>query len=61
LTSGDHGRVAKWRTSVSLLRTQARRPDLLTKRPLDKAETKLLADARIEVEEWLYRPRGSRE
>lgn len=61
LTSGDHQKVAKWRTKVSLLRTLARRPDLVAKRPLDKAEQKLLDDARIEVEPWLYRVRGRGE
>jgi tRNA (guanine37-N1)-methyltransferase len=29
LTSGDHGKVAKWRRGQSLLRTLTRRPDLL--------------------------------
>ena len=29
LTSGDHGRIAKWRTEQSRALTQARRPDLL--------------------------------
>ena len=30
LTSGDHGRIAKWRHEQSLELTRARRPDLLT-------------------------------
>lgn len=30
LTSGDHGKVATWRRQASLMRTQARRPDLIT-------------------------------
>ncbi|KKB78844.1 tRNA (guanine-N1)-methyltransferase [Devosia soli] len=29
LTSGDHGKIAKWRQEQSLLLTRARRPDLL--------------------------------
>ncbi|MCS6760995.1 MAG: tRNA (guanosine(37)-N1)-methyltransferase TrmD [Candidatus Devosia symbiotica] len=29
LTSGDHGKIAKWRAEQSLALTQARRPDLL--------------------------------
>ena len=33
LLSGDHGKVARWRQAQSIERTQARRPDLLTKRP----------------------------
>jgi len=32
LTSGDHGRIAKWRAEQSLALTQARRPDLLPPR-----------------------------
>lgn len=32
LTSGDHGRIDKWRRARSLELTQARRPDLLSKR-----------------------------
>ncbi|WP_299726146.1 tRNA (guanosine(37)-N1)-methyltransferase TrmD [Devosia sp.] len=31
LTSGDHGKIAKWRQQQSLTLTQARRPDLLEK------------------------------
>lgn len=57
LTSGDHGRVAKWRTKVSLLRTLERRPDLVAKRPIERAEQKLLDDVRIEVDPWLWRRR----
>ncbi len=33
LTGGDHSKVAKWRTQQSLLRTKARRPDLLPPAP----------------------------
>lgn len=33
LTSGHHGHVAKWRHTQSLELTQARRPDLLAKKP----------------------------
>jgi tRNA (guanine37-N1)-methyltransferase len=33
LTSGDHGRIAKWRAEQSLALTQARRPDLLPPKP----------------------------
>jgi len=32
LTSGDHGRIARWRAEQSLALTQARRPDLLRPR-----------------------------
>jgi len=33
LLSGDHKRIAAWRREQALLRTVARRPDLLTCRP----------------------------
>ena len=33
LRSGDHGRIARWRRDQALLRTAARRPDLLTAYP----------------------------
>ncbi|HTN60617.1 MAG TPA: tRNA (guanosine(37)-N1)-methyltransferase TrmD, partial [Devosia sp.] len=32
LTSGDHGRIAKWRQEQSVKITQQRRPDLLEKK-----------------------------
>lgn len=35
LTSGDHGRVARWRRDAALRLTQERRPDLLAALPLD--------------------------
>lgn len=57
LTSGDHARVAKWRQKVGLLRTLYRRPDLLARRPISKAERKLLGDDRLDVPAWLYLPR----
>lgn len=34
LTSGDHGRIAKWRQEQSLALTRARRPDLLATKSL---------------------------
>jgi tRNA (guanine37-N1)-methyltransferase len=43
LRSGDHGRVARWRRSQALRRTQARRPDLLAG-PLTSEEERLLAE-----------------
>src|SRR5450432_1685665 len=33
LVSGDHARIERWRRARALERTQARRPDLLLKRP----------------------------
>jgi tRNA (guanine37-N1)-methyltransferase len=35
LRSGDHGRIARWRRDQALLRTAARRPDLLAALPPD--------------------------
>jgi len=57
LTSGDHGRVARWRKKVGLLRTLTRRPDLLTRRPLDRDELSVLADTSLDVADWLVRAR----
>jgi tRNA (guanine37-N1)-methyltransferase len=48
LRSGDHGRVARWRRDQSLLRTAARRPDLLAALPpaaLDDADRAALTGA----------------
>lgn len=45
LVSGDHAAIAAWRQRESLLRTRARRPDLLAAHPLSPAETKLLGPA----------------
>ena len=42
LRSGDHQKVAAWRREQSLLRTLLRRPDLLEKAELDKADKKFL-------------------
>lgn len=38
LLSGDHGKIARWRREQALLRTLARRPDLLANAPLSDAE-----------------------
>src|SRR5256886_166267 len=46
LRSGDHGRIARWRRDQALLRTAARRPDLLAALPpgtLDKSDQAVLA------------------
>jgi tRNA (guanine37-N1)-methyltransferase len=40
LRSGDHGRIARWRRSQSLLRTADRRPDLLAAYPSDLLDEK---------------------
>jgi tRNA (guanine37-N1)-methyltransferase len=43
LRSGDHGRIARWRRSQSLLRTAARRPDLIAAYPSELLDKKDLA------------------
>jgi tRNA (guanine37-N1)-methyltransferase len=48
LRSGDHGRIARWRRDESLLRTAARRPDLLAAldpQSLDRRDRNTLAAA----------------
>ncbi|MGV9211762.1 tRNA (guanosine(37)-N1)-methyltransferase TrmD [Micromonospora sp. RB23] len=48
LRSGDHGRIARWRREEGLLRTAARRPDLLAALPperLDKRDIAALEQA----------------
>jgi tRNA (guanine37-N1)-methyltransferase len=42
LLSGDHARIAAWRREQSLLRTLARRPDLLDRAPLSPSDIKTL-------------------
>jgi tRNA (guanine37-N1)-methyltransferase len=44
LRTGDHGRIARWRTAQALHRTLARRPDLLAGRALTAAEEAVLAE-----------------
>ncbi len=44
LLSGDHARIARWRRQQALLRTNQRRPDLLTKAELSEAERRMLSD-----------------
>jgi tRNA (guanine37-N1)-methyltransferase len=46
LKSGDHGRVRDWRHGQSLLRTQERRPSLMTGRELSDKDVRLLKEAR---------------
>jgi tRNA (guanine37-N1)-methyltransferase len=45
LRSGDHARIAAWRRAESLLRTAARRPDLLAGVELDDRDRAVLAEA----------------
>lgn len=44
LTSGDHGRVERWRRAQSLWRTMRRRPDLIEARGGLSAEDRVLLD-----------------
>jgi tRNA (guanine37-N1)-methyltransferase len=44
LKSGDHAAIARWRRMQALGRTAARRPDLLAKLTLSKADVALLAE-----------------
>jgi tRNA (guanine37-N1)-methyltransferase len=49
LRSGDHGKIARWRRTQSLLRTAARRPDLFARAQLDKADKAALAEAGFQI------------
>ncbi|MFC7275154.1 tRNA (guanosine(37)-N1)-methyltransferase TrmD [Paractinoplanes rhizophilus] len=52
LRSGDHGRIARWRRDQALLRTAARRPDMMAAYPpasLDKADRKTLSEAGFRI------------
>ncbi len=46
LLSGDHAKIAKWRREQSLLRTIAKRPDLIEKAGLTKEDRKFLEKLR---------------
>ena len=50
--SGDHGRIARWRRDQALLRTAARRPDLLAALPpgaLDKHDRAVLEEGGFQI------------
>jgi tRNA (guanine37-N1)-methyltransferase len=52
LRSGDHGRIARWRRDQSLLRTAARRPDMVAAYPpelLDKADRTTLEEGGFRI------------
>jgi tRNA (guanine37-N1)-methyltransferase len=52
LRSGDHGRIARWRRTESLLRTAARRPDMVAAYPddlLDAKDRAALAEAGFQI------------
>jgi tRNA (guanine37-N1)-methyltransferase len=52
LRSGDHGRIARWRRNRSLLRTAARRPDMMAAYPhamLDERDRAALAEGGFQI------------
>ena len=52
LRSGDHGKIARWRREQSLLRTAARRPDMLAAYPdelLGKLDRAALAEGGFQI------------
>jgi tRNA (guanine37-N1)-methyltransferase len=52
LRSGDHGKIARWRRTQSLLRTAERRPDMFTAYPaenLDKKDRAALDEAGFQI------------
>ena len=52
LRSGDHGRIARWRRSQSLLRTAGRRPDMLAAYPselLDENDRTALEEGGFQI------------
>ena len=44
LTSGNHGKIARWRRKEALRRTRDRRPDMLERFPLTKEDRELLRE-----------------
>jgi tRNA (guanine37-N1)-methyltransferase len=48
LMSGDHGRISVWRRKQALIRSLARRPDLMSSRKWGKQDLKLLEEIRQE-------------
>lgn len=53
LLSGDHELIARWRQADALMRTLAKRPDLLNAEALDSRERALLRNWRAEIERIL--------
>ncbi|HET6529686.1 MAG TPA: tRNA (guanosine(37)-N1)-methyltransferase TrmD [Actinoplanes sp.] len=49
LRSGDHGRIARWRRTQSLIRTATRRPDLFAAYALEKADRAALDEAGFQI------------
>ena len=51
LLSGDHGKIEKWRREQALTRTFERRPDILEKAELSKADQKLVENLKSKIQE----------
>jgi tRNA (guanine37-N1)-methyltransferase len=56
LLSGDHAAIARWRRQQSLGRTWLRRPDLLARLALSKADAALLAEFQARYREKAQNP-----
>jgi tRNA (guanine37-N1)-methyltransferase len=50
LLSGDHAKIEKWRREQALTRTFNKRPDMLQKAELDKADKKIVERLKSNVE-----------
>jgi tRNA (guanine37-N1)-methyltransferase len=46
---GHHEKIRQWRKKQALARTQARRPDLLKGKTLDREEEQLLEEVQSEI------------
>jgi tRNA (guanine37-N1)-methyltransferase len=57
LLTGHHDMIARWRQADALMRTLARRPDLLRKKPLGRGDRALLEKWRQEIERLIHTPR----
>jgi tRNA (guanine37-N1)-methyltransferase len=57
LLSGDHARIDRWRAAVAALRTARRRPDLLERVPLTRAEERACNEFRESVPDWMIQRR----
>lgn len=59
LLTGHHDNIARWRRADALMRTLARRPDLLREKPLDKTDTAILEKWRQEIEQIIRTQRDA--
>ena len=51
LLSGDHGKIEKWRREQALIKTFARRPDILEKAQLSKEDQKIVDRIKSKMQE----------